>query len=212
MCQRRIGKINPTKLKAMAYILLICLATMMPAAARIPFEISGYIHMPDGSACLDPTVTITNLDTGTVLPVMTLPSSNYYQTKPAPLLNEISENDVLEFRVSAGTDSVVIGHRITAFDLNSGGLYFNITFGTVKTAAGNEVGDPPLPQAPATPTPETVATTTSTPDTTATMTSTATSSSAPSREKQTPGFKIVPTSVAMIACMMWARKFSLRLN
>ena len=183
----------------------------MPAAAQIPFEISGYVHFPDGSACLDPTVTITNLNTGDVLPVMTLPSSNYYQVKPAALLNEISENDMLEFRASAGTDSAVIEHRILTSNLNSGGLFLNITLGTMKTAAEAEVGDPPLPQAPAASRPDTTSTTTPTPDdTTATMTpastSTEASSSAPSQEKKIPGFEIVPASAAIIACLMWVRR------
>lgn len=192
---------NHTKLKAMeamASVVLICLAAM-PAAAQIPFEISGYVHFPDGSACLDPDVTITNLNTGAVLPVMTLPSINYYQAKPAPLLSEISENDVLEFRASAGTDSAVIEHRILASDLNRGALYLNITLGTAKTSAEAEVGDPPLPQAPAA----------STPDTTATMTPASTStaaSSSPSQEKHIPGFEIVHASAAMVACLMWARR------
>jgi hypothetical protein len=193
-------------------LVIICLAAI-PAAAQIPFEISGYVHFPDGSACLDPTVTITNLNTGDVLPVMTIPSSNYYQAKPAALLNEISENDVLEFRASAGTDSAVIEHRILTSDLNSGGLFLNITLGTVKTAAEAEVGDPPLPQASAALKPDTTATTTTTPtpdDTTATMTpastSTEASASAPPQEKQIPGFEIVPASAAMVACLMWVRR------
>ena len=203
---------NPTKPLILASLVIICLAAM-PAAAQIPFEISGYVHFPDGSACLDPTVTITNLNTGNVLPVMTLPSSNYYQAKPAPLLNEISENDVLEFRASAGTDSAVIEHRILTSDLNNGGLDLNITLGTVKTAAEAEVGDPPLPQASAASKPDTTATTTPTPtpdDTTATMTpastSTEASASAPSQEKKISGFEIVFASAAMITCLMWVRR------
>jgi hypothetical protein len=203
---------NPTKPLILTYLVIICLAAM-PAAAQIPFEISGYVHFPDGSACLDPTVTITNLNTGNVLPVMTMPSSNYYQAKPAPLLNEISENDVLEFRASAGTDSAVIEHRILTSDLNNGGLDLNITLGTVKTAAEAEVGDPPLPQASAASKPDTTATTTTTPtpdDTTATMTpastSTEASASAPSQEKKISGFEIVFASAAMIACLMWVRR------
>ena len=201
---------NPTKPLILTSLVIICLA-VMPAAAQIPFEISGYVHFPDGSACLDPTVTITNLNTGAVLPIMTLLSSNYYQAKPAPLLNEISENDVLEFKASAGTDSVVIEHRILTSDLNSGGIYLNITLGTVKMAAEAEVGNPPLPQAPAASTQDTTATTTTTPDdTTATVTpastSTEASSSAPIQENMIPGFEIVFSSAAMIACLLWVRR------
>ncbi len=180
-------------------MVLIGLA-IAPAAAQIPFEITGYVHFTDGSACLDPTVTITNLDTGDVLPVMTVPSSSYYMIKPALLQNEISEGDVLEFKSSAGTDSAVIEHRISASDLNNGALYLNITLGTAGTTTGSGVGDPPLPQAP----------TISTPDTTSTITpgptSTEASPSAPSRKKQTPGFEIVPASAAMVACLVLGRR------
>ena len=190
---------NYTKLRAVASVILVCLA-IAPAAAQIPFEIAGYVHFSDGSACLDPTVTITNLDTGAVLSIMTLPSSNYYQAKPAPLQNEISEGDVLEFKASAGTDSAVIEHHISASDLNSGALYLNITLGTASTTTGSGVGGPPLPQAP----------TISTPDTTATMTpastSTEASSSSPSKEKQTPGFEIVSALAIIITYLVLGRR------
>ena len=190
---------NYTKLRAVASVILVCLA-IAPAAAQIPFEIAGYVHFSDGSACLDPTVTIINLNTGDVLTVMTLPSSNYYQTKLAPLQNEIREGDVLEFKASSGTESIVMEHRISASDLNSGALYLNITLGTVSTTTGSGAGDPPLPQAP----------TISTPDTTATMrpasTSTEASSSSPSKEKQTPGFEIVSALAIIITYLVLGRR------
>jgi hypothetical protein len=190
---------NYTKLRVVASVILVCLA-IAPAAAQIPFEITGYVHFPDGSACLDPTVTITNQNTGAVLSVLTLPSSNYYQVKPAPLQNEISEGDVLEFKASGGTDSAVIEHRILASDLNSGALSIDITLGTTKTATVSGPGDPPLPQAP----------TISTPDATATMTpastSTEASSSSPSQKKQIPGFEIVPALAIMITYLVLGRR------
>ncbi|MGP8328779.1 MAG: hypothetical protein ACT6FF_00460 [Methanosarcinaceae archaeon] len=197
---------NPIKLLIITFLVIIFLAGM-PATARIPFEISGYVHFPDGSACLDPDVTITNLNTGAILPVMTLPTSNYYQAKPTPLLNEINENDVLEFRASAGTDPAVIEHRIMISDINSGALSFNITLGTAKTTTGSGAGDPPLPQAPTVPTQDTTATTTSTSDNTTVIAPVSTSTEASSienlQEKQIPGFGILPASAAIIACLVW---------
>ena len=172
-------------------MVLIGLA-IAPAAAQIPFEITGYVHFSDGSACLDPTVTITNLDTGAVLPVMTQPSSSYYMTKPALLQNEISENDVLEFKASAGTESIIIEHRISASDLNSGALYLNITLGTAKTATGSGVGDPPLPQAPTT--------------SPGTITPTSTPTSTLLDETQIPGFEIVPALAIIITYLMLGRR------
>ena len=190
---------NYTKPGVVAYVILVCLIAV-PAAAQIPFEISGYVHFPDGSACLDPIVTITNLETGDVLPVMTLPSSNYYQVKPSPQQNEISEGDVLEFKASAGTDFAVIEHSISASDLNNGALYLNITLGTANTAAGSGPGDPPLPQAP----------TTSRQTITSTSIPTSTSASTPTStlpdEKQIPGFEIVPALAIMIICLVLGRR------
>ena len=184
---------NYTKLGAVASVILVCLVAV-PAAAQIPFGISGYVYFPDGSACPDPTVTITNQNTGAVLPVMTLSSSNYYQAKPAPLQNEISEGDVLEFKASAGTESAVIEHRISASDLNSGALSIDITLGTTKTVTVSGPGDPPLPQAP-----------TTSPGT-ATPTSTSTPASTLPDETQTPGFGIVPALAIMIICLVLGRR------
>lgn len=198
-----LRNMNHTKLLIMIFLVLACLVTL-PVAARVPFDISGYVHFPNGSACLDPTVTITNLNTGDVLSVMTLRSSNYYQADPAPLLNEINRNDVLEFVASAGTDSAVIGHRIMASDLNSGGLDLNITLGTVKTAAEADTRGPPMPQSLADSTQDTTITTTTT--MTHASTSTGTPASADTQEKQIPGFEIVPASAAMVACLVWARR------
>ena len=174
-------------------MVLVCLA-IAPAAAQIPFEITGYVHFSDGSACLDPIVTITNLNTGAVLPVMTLPSSNYYQAKPALLQNEISIGNVLEFKASDGTESIIIEHCISASDLNSGALYLNITLGTANTATGSGVGDPPLPQAPTT-SPGTV-----------TPTSTSTPISTLPDETHTPGFEIVPALAIIITYLVLGRR------
>ena len=196
-----------TKLGVVASVILVCLA-IAPAAAQIPFEITGYVHFPDGSACLDPTVTITNQNTGTVLPVMILPSSNYYQVEPVPLPDEISEGDVLEFKASAETDLAVIEHSISASDLNNGALYLNITLGTANTATVFGVGDPPLPQAPTNST-QTI-TSTSIPTTTSTSTPMSTSTSTPTSalpdETQIPGFEIVPALAIMIICLVLERR------
>jgi hypothetical protein len=183
---------NYTKLGAVASVILVCLVAV-PAAAQIPFKITGYVYFPDGSACLDPTVTITNLGTGAVLPVMTLSSSNYYQAKPAPQQNEISEGDVLEFKASAGTESAVIEHRISASDLNSA-LSIDITLGTTKTATVSGPGDPPLPQAP------TISPGTATPTSTSTATSTLPD------ETHTPGFEIVPALAIIIAYLVLGQR------
>ncbi len=138
------------------------------SAVSLPFEISGYVFNADGSACNGPTISITNLNTGETFSTMTLASSNYYRAKPAPSLDDVSAGDVLQFEVSAGTESGVIDHHISASDLNRGALQFNITFseregeikGEVSIAEEEQTPDqtplmPPLPGGPiATPTPE----------------------------------------------------------
>ncbi len=70
----------------------------------------------------------------------------------------INEGDVLQFKVSAGTESGDIDYHISASDLNRGALQFNITFGERKGEIKGEISDaeeeptlvPPLPQGPIT--------------------------------------------------------------
>ncbi len=112
----------------------------------------------------------------------------------------INVGDVLQFKVSAGTESGDIDYHISASDLNRGALQFNITFGERKGEIKGEISDaeeeptlvPPLPQGPiTTPTPVVTPTPTSTP----TM--------APSEEKKgegkgIPGFEAA-YAIALIA-------------
>lgn len=157
---------------AFAICIVVATVTGMATAVSLPFEISGYVFNADGSACNGPTISITNLNTGETFSTMTLPSSNYYRAKPAPSLDDISEGDVLQFEVTAGTESGDIEHHISASDLNRGALQFDITFGERKGEIKGEVSIaeeeqtpaqtpllPPLPGGPiSTPTPVTTPT------------------------------------------------------
>jgi len=124
------SKKNKVMVFAIAVYIVIGAVTTSVSATTVslPFEISGYVFNADGSACNGPTVSITNLNTGETFSTMTLPSSNYYRAKPAPSLDDVSEGDMLQFEVSAGTESGVIDHRISASDPDRGTLQFNITF------------------------------------------------------------------------------------
>ncbi|HJH27493.1 MAG TPA: hypothetical protein C5S37_12210 [Methanophagales archaeon] len=134
-------------------ICIVAVALVSASAVSLPFEISGYVFNADGSACNGPTISITNLNTGETFSTMTLTSSNYYRAKPAPSLDDFSAEDVLQFSVTAGTESGIIDHHISASDLNRGALQFNITFseGGLK---GESIAQeeptlmPPLPQGP----------------------------------------------------------------
>ena len=116
--------------------MVICILIMVTVSAAestpMPFGISGYVLYENGSACNNSSVTITDLNTGETFSTITLSSSNYYRVKPVPLLeDEISEGDMLRFNVSAGAESVVIDHRITASEIGQG-LHLNISFGEDK--------------------------------------------------------------------------------
>ena len=158
-----IMKSKKDKIVVFAIAAAVCIVAAASATAvSLPFEISGYVFNADGSACNGPTITITNLNTGETFSTMTLPSSNYYRAKPAPSLDAINEGNMLRFEVTAGTESGVIDHRISASDLNRGALQFDITFseregeikGKISIAEEEQTPDqtPPMPPLPGGPT------------------------------------------------------------
>ena len=199
---------------AVALVSASASASASASEVSLPFEISGYVFNADGSACNGPTISITNLNTDETFSTMTLPSSNYYRAKPAPSVDDFSVGDVLQFKVSAGTESGVIDHRITASDLNRGALYFNITFseregeikGEVSIAEEEQTPDqtpllPPLPGGPGA-----IATSTPTPGEGEGLTPAPTSTPAtPSSEekkgegKGIPGFEAAYAIIGVIA-------------
>ena len=201
-----------------AFAICICIVAVALVSASasasevsLPFEISGYVFNADGSACNGPTISITNLNTGETFSTMTLPSSNYYRAKPAPSVDDFSEGDVLQFTVSAGTESGVTDHHITASDLNRGALQFDITFSEREGEITGEVSIaeeeqeqtpdqtpllPPLPGGPQAPTP------TPTPEEGEGLTPAPTM--APSEEKEgegkgIPGFEAAYAMIGVIA-------------
>ena len=210
---REKGRFESAFCAAFAICIVIGAVTALAAATAVslPFEISGYVFNADGSACNGPTISITNLNTDETFSTMTLLSSNYYRAKPAPSLDDFSAGDVLQFKVTAGTESGVTDHHITASDLNRGALQFDITFseregeitGKVSIAEEEQVQIPdqtpllpPLPGGPQTPTP--------TPGKGEGLTPSATATMAPSEEekgegKGIPGFEAAYAIVGVIA-------------
>ena len=178
--EKRTGKM---KMSRLALMMVICMTVSVSAVgtAQMPFAISGYVFYENGSACLNPEVTITNLNTGETFSTVTLPTSNYYRVKPMLSLDEVSEGDVLRFKVSAGTESVVIDHRITASDIERYGLHMNITFGKDEIVdIAIQTPTPPVPPLPfqASPSPSSPPTTAQTP--------TAAQTPAPTAEQTSP--------------------------
>ena len=116
-----------TKILILSIILVICTTSAASETAHAPFPISGYVINEDGSACNNPDVTITNLNTGKTFLTLTLPSSNYYRADPTPRSSdEVSENDLLRFTVGTDAGSAALDHSVTTSDM-AFGLFLNLT-------------------------------------------------------------------------------------
>ena len=116
-----------TKILILAITLIICTTQAASETAQVPFPISGYVINEDGSACNNPDVTITNLNTGKTFLTLTLPSSNYYRADPTPRSSdEVSENDLLRFTVGTDAGSAALDHSVTTSDM-AFGLFLNLT-------------------------------------------------------------------------------------
>ena len=213
---RKMIKSKKDKIVVFAIAAAVCIVAAASATAvRLPFEISGYVFNADGSACNGPTISITNLNTDETFSTMTLASSNYYRAKPAPSLDDVSEGDMVRFEVTAGTESGVIDHRISASDLNRGALQFDITFseregeikGEISIAEEEPTPDqtPLLPPLPGGPISSPVTTPTPAPEEEiggGTPTPTSTPTTAPSEEgkgKEIPGFEAAYAIIGFIA-------------
>jgi len=136
---RKNKKRKKMKTKILSSMLMVIGILMMVTVSAaestpMPFGISGYVFFANGSACNNSSVTITNLNTGETFSTITLSSSNYYRAKPMPALDDIGEGDMLRFNVTAGLESVVVDHRITASE-TAQGLHRNVTFGEDKIVA-----------------------------------------------------------------------------
>lgn len=133
-----------TKILILAIILVICTTSAASETTQVPFPISGYVLNEDGSACNNPDVTITNLNTGKTFPTLTLPSSNYYRADPTPSSDEMSKDDPLRFTVEIDAGSAALDHSITTSDM-AFGLFLNLTVsvdkGRVVAVTGSGAGD-----------------------------------------------------------------------
>ena len=130
-----MGKNESTGTKGLTILVMlgICacaLALIVPAAAApAPFTIYGYVFYENGTACNDPTVNITNLNTGVKWQAETNATSNYYQLVLANG-TDVNATEILQFNAASpdGSQSNITNHTVTQDEIASGGIFnFNIT-------------------------------------------------------------------------------------
>ena len=131
-----------TKAKAKGLTVLVIMVAMCalvaPVAAQsTPFMIYGYVSYENGTACNNPTVNITNLNTNGEWSADTDAGYNYYQLILANG-TDVNESEVLQFSVTDGSQSKVFNHTVTSGEVNNGGIFnFNITL--VALTPGQQV-------------------------------------------------------------------------
>jgi len=96
----------------------------VPPTPPKPFVIYGWVNYSNGTAVLNPNVTITNLNTSEVFVANTSPDSNYYQVVTTSY--NISAGDVLHFNAS-DTNKTEFNHTVTQDEIDNGGFMQNIT-------------------------------------------------------------------------------------
>ena len=103
---------------------LICAIMIAPAIAQptTPFVISGDVFDSGGGPCNDPSVQITNTNTGDNWSATSSSGSNYYQL----LLdsNDVSDGNVLEIEASGCSQWRTVEHTV---EINAGGFTEDIT-------------------------------------------------------------------------------------
>ena len=110
-----------TKLGLIAVLGILVLTVAIAAAQPAPFLINGRVNCTNGNPVNDPSVTVTNLNTGEVFIAETNASSNYYQVITSSL--NVSAGDVLHFNVS----NREFDHPVTPAEMNAGGFEQNVT-------------------------------------------------------------------------------------
>jgi hypothetical protein len=96
-------------------------AVLISPLSLTPFLIDGWVNCTNGDPVNDPSVTVTNLNTGEVFITETNASSNYYQVLTSSL--NVSAGDVLHFNVS----NTEVDHPVTQTEMDAGGFEQNIT-------------------------------------------------------------------------------------
>jgi hypothetical protein len=117
------------------------------ASPPAPFLIAGYVFDELGAPCIEPVVTITNLNTSEHWTAHTSASSHYYQLSLASD-PDISVGTVVQFNATGlqGIHPTVIEHTVTQDEVNTGGLYnYTITILTEPVSFDTGTSDEPYP-------------------------------------------------------------------
>jgi len=88
-----------------------------------PFLVDGWVNCTSGDPANDPSVVISNLNTGEVFIAETDAGSNYYQVVTSS--DNVSAGDVLHFNVESGSSE--FDHTVTAAEMASVGFTQNVT-------------------------------------------------------------------------------------
>ena len=112
-------------------------AVLISPLPLTPFLINGWVNCTNGDPANDPSVTVTNMNTGEVFIAETYASSSYYQVLTGSL--NVSTGDVLHFVVS---DSE-FDHPVTQAEMDAGGFEQNATIecGGPAGVCGDATGD-----------------------------------------------------------------------
>ena len=116
-------------LSVIAALSISVLIVAPAAAAPEPFTIYGYVFYGNGTACNNPVVNITNLNTSVKWQAETNATSNYYQLV-LDTGTDVNATEILRFNATSpdGSQSNVTNHTVTQDEIASGGIFnFNIT-------------------------------------------------------------------------------------
>jgi len=135
--KREMKKRRPVMLIiTLAFVLaFVVFSVSALAEPPTPFHIYGWGNYSNGTAVLNPNVTITNLNTSEVFTATTSPASNYYQVSTTSC--NISVGNVLHFHVS-DTNTTEFNHTVTQDEMDNGGFMQNIT---ITVPIGGICGD-----------------------------------------------------------------------
>jgi len=142
MKKRRPVMLITTLAFVLAFVVFCVSALVEPP---MPFLIHGWVNYSNGTAVLNPNVTITNLNTSEEWQAETSPTSNYYQLVLANG-TDIIAGEVLQFEVTSpyGWQLNITNYTITADDIANGGLFnFNITLESPEKPAPNITSSAP---------------------------------------------------------------------
>lgn len=114
------------KIICILIVVLLCIGSIAPVAVaqETPFVISGYVCYANGEPVLNPTVTITNLNTNEIFTAETHANSSYYRMQTDS--KHVHAGDRITINATDGTYSIEAIHDITDEEIVYGGFKQNL--------------------------------------------------------------------------------------